>query len=211
LKTVQNTLLLSTAYLPSVEYFIYLLQYPEAIIEKQETYPKQTYRNRADIYTEKGKMTLSVPVTKVFGNHTKTGDIIVSNAEKWQLNHWRAIEAAYVASPFFLFYKDELIPFFKTTQSNLLEMNTAMTRMLCRIIGIENKIFFTEHFQKEPGNTLDLRSAIHPKKQATISNFPNYNQVFAERHGFIPNLSIIDLLFNLGPETIPYLEEIIKT
>jgi hypothetical protein len=204
-----NQLLLSTAYLPPVEYFAYLVKFPQLLIEQQESYPKQTYRNRAEIYTEKGKMALSIPVTKVNGNRTKTNEIIINNAERWQLNHWRAIEAAYVASPYFLYYKDELFPFFEKPQSGLLDMNTNMTVVLCDIVGIDSKIDFTEYFESEPENTLDLRSSIHPKKPATISDFPTYEQVFADRHGFIPNLSIIDLLFNLGPETKSYLRALV--
>jgi WbqC-like protein family len=211
LKTDPNTLLLSTAYLPPVEYFAYLLRFPLTIIEQHETYPKQTYRNRTEIYTDKGKMVLHVPAVKPNGNHTKTCAIIFGNQEKWQLNHWRAIEAAYIASPFFLYYKDMIFPFFEKPQLKLLEMNTRLTTTLCTMIGIETELLYTDRFRKKPENTLDLRSKIHPKKPSTISNFPHYHQVFADRHGFIPNLSIIDLLFNLGPETKSYLEEIIKS
>jgi hypothetical protein len=209
LKSQQNIILLSTAYLPPVEYFAYLLHYQEIRIETQETYPKQTFRNRAEIYTEKGKMALSIPVTKPEGNHTKTFDIKINNNERWQLNHWRAIEAAYIASPFYLYYKDEIMPFFKNSQKELLELNSRLTKVICNLIGIETELHFTDHFEKNPENILDLRFDIHPKKPSTIEHFPNYDQVFADRYGFIPNLSIIDLLFNLGPETKSYLEEII--
>jgi len=205
-----NQLLLSTAYLPPIEYFAHLVKYPQVLVEQYETYPKQTYRNRAEIYTEKGRMALSIPVTKINGNRTKTNEIIINNSERWQLNHWRAIDSAYIASPFFLYYKDELFPFFEEPKSGLLSMNTNITVVLCNLIGVDAQIAFSERFETEPENTLDLRSFIHPKKPAVLSHFANYEQVFANRHGFIPNLSIIDLLFNLGPETKSYLDNLIS-
>ena len=201
-------MLLSSAYLPPVEYFAHLQKYPQALIEQHETYPKQTYRNRSHIYTEKGKMTLSVPVTKVNGNRTKTNEVELFNVERWQLNHWRAIESAYISSPYYLYYKDELSVYYENNFTKLLEFNTGLTLQLCRLIGIKTRIGLTGEFNLHPKDVIDLRSTINPKKQATFSHFPEYIQVFGDRHGFIPNLSIIDLLFNLGPETKGYLENI---
>lgn len=149
-----------------------------------------------------------MPVSKKNGNHTRTSEIVVNNSEKWQLNHWRAIESAYIASPFFLFYKDHLLPFYNEHQVGLLEMNMRMIQTICEVIGIRTKFMLSEHFQLKPEDTLDLRTAIHPKKPSTLDAFPHYEQVFADRHGFVPDLSIIDLLFNLGPETRSYLDKL---
>ncbi len=209
LKKHPHTLLLSSAYLPPVEYFAYLQKYPQALIEQHETYPKQTYRNRCHIYTEKGKTTLSVPVSKVNGNRTKTNEVELFNEERWQMNHWRAIESAYIASPYFLFYKDELAACYSTRFHKLLEFNTRLTKQLCTLIGIDTEIGFTDEFHRKHEDVIDLRSAINPKKPSTIGHFPEYIQVFGDRHGFIPNLSIIDLLFNLGPGTKNYLAGIV--
>lgn len=200
-----HTVLLSTAYLAPVSYFAYLAKARTAIIEQHETYPKQTYRNRCEIYTERGKMQLTIPVTKTFGNKTTTKDIEIFQAEKWQLNHWRAIESAYLASPFFLFYQDELENFYTSTRQNLLEFNMQLTKVLCEIIGLDVELEYSKAFEKSPENVADLRFDISPKKDTPFDQFQHYIQVFGERHGFIPNLSIIDLLFNLGPETKNYL------
>ena len=201
---------MSSAYLPPIEYFAYLMQYEAAFIEQNETYPKQTYRNRSEIFTEKGKTTLSVPVSKVFGNHTRTSQIKINNEENWKIKHWRAIKAAYLSSPYFLYYKDELQAFYYQKHDTLLEFNTALTRTLCNSIGISIELLLTDTFTLNPENTADLRLSIHPKKPPTIPNFPNYIQVFNDRHVFIPNLSIIDLIFNLGPETKNYLGNLLK-
>jgi hypothetical protein len=185
------------------------MQFSEVFIEIHETYPKQTFRNRCEIFTEKGQMSLSIPVTKVFGNRTKTSQVVINNAEKWQLKHWRAIESAYLSSPFFLYYKDEVQDFFSGEHTKLLKFNLDLTNTLCRLIGIQIELQLTDNFILHPDNTNDFRNSIHPKKSPTISNFPEYLQVFSDRHEFIPNLSIIDLIFNLGPESKNYLENLI--
>jgi len=197
--------LLSIAYLPPAEYFHYLMKADTIYIEQYETYPKQTFRNRCIVYSEKGAMPLSIPVTKHEGNHTKTKDVLILNREKWYLNHRRAIEAAYLASPYFLYYRDELELFFTGRHDNLLRFNLSLLDTICKLIGMKPSVELTQRFVKEPADITDLRYMISPKKPALLKHFPEYIQVFQDRHGFIPNLSIIDLLFNLGPDTMDYL------
>lgn len=204
---MQN-ILLSTSYLPPIEYFRYIHNSESIIIEQFETYKKQTYRNRCLIYTEKGVMPLSIPVKKPNGNHTKTNEIEITEAENWQKNHWRSIQSAYEVSPFFLYYKDELEVLFNKKYSKLLDFNNDLLFMLIEQIGIETPIFFTEEFVKPNNEINDFRYKISPKHEPTIKHFPNYTQVFSQRHGFIENLSIIDLLFNLGPETLDYINSL---
>jgi hypothetical protein len=197
--------LMSTAYLPPVPYVAILAKADEVLIEQYETYPKQTYRNRCEIYSANGKIPLIIPVNKPGGNHTMTKDILVSNHEKWQVLHWRAIHAAYANSPFFLYYMDGLKPFFTEAATSLLDFNTRLMKAILDLLGIEVKINLTGDFDLNPENVLDFRRAITPKKTFDEFASKEYYQSFNEKHGFIPNLSIIDLLFHMGPEAGEYL------
>jgi hypothetical protein len=162
-------------------------------IEAFETYKKQTCRNHCDIYGPNGKQRLSIPVIKVNGNHTLTKDVRISYTQAWQKVHWRSIETAYNNSPFFLFYRDHLEPFFFKKFDFLLDFNTKLLEVLFNIFRIEKQIDLTDHYEKPPVIPFNLI-------------FPSYIQVFSEKSGFQPNLSAIDLLFNLGPEAGEYLQ-----
>lgn len=193
--------LLSTSYLPSVHYFMLMAAAPEVVIEKHETYPKRTLRNRCEIYTANGKLPLTIPVTKVDGNHTRVDRIRISDQYDWQTLHWRAIRIAYTNSPFYLYYKDDVEVFYKKHFDNLFDFNMKLLRGICDLIGLEVKISVTETYEKEPKAMADFRSILSPRYDISTFQFKTYYQVFAERHGFIPGLSILDLLFNMGPET----------
>jgi len=200
--------ILPTAYLPPIEYFSLLNTSKAIIIEQHETYSKQTYRNRCEIYTEKGKMPLIIPVSKPSGKQTITEDILIFNQDKWYVKHWRAIETAYKAAPFFLYYSNEINSFYNGTFHNLLNFNLELTKLFCQIIGIETELALSADYLKQVDTKIDYREAISPKKPNIITSFPDYTQVFSTNHGFIPNLSIIDLLFNLGPESYNYISDL---
>jgi hypothetical protein len=200
-----TSVLLPTAYLPPVSYFYTLMKYDNVFIEQYETYPKQTFRNRCEILSANGKLSLIIPVKKPDGNATKTKDISIFNWERWQLNHWRAIESAYLSSPFFLYFKDDLEKFYSNKQMNLLDLNLQMLSTLMDITGIKKEIRLTQDYDHQPEEILDLRNSLNPKKHLNAKLFPPYQQVFSDRHPFQPNLSILDLLFNLGPDTYDYL------
>jgi hypothetical protein len=204
-------ILLSTAYMPPVAYYALLYNANLAVIEKFETYLKQTYRNRSEIYSEKGKMALSIPVSKPSGNHTKTKDILIFNQDKWFKKHWRAIETAYLPAPFFIHYSHEIKPFFEHPFKWLLDFNTQLTELFSRIIGLDTTIILSEDYIKIPKDKIDYRTTLSPKKPENIlKKFPKYTQVFETSHGFIPNLSILDLVFNLGPESCDYIASLSK-
>jgi len=199
--------LLSTAYLPPISWIAVALQVGSIVLEIHETYPKQTFRNRCNIATSSGILSLTVPVKRVNGNHTKTCDIQIDNSKNWQLLHWRSIITAYNKSPFFLFYRDLLEPVFYRKHERLVDLNTELLNVLLTTLGIKNiEIRYTDSYLFEP-DLCDLRNSFHPKypNQGIKSEFPRYIQSFEENHGYIPDLSTIDLLFNLGPDALSYL------
>ncbi len=208
---LKRTYIFSTAYLPPVEFFA-VLSSNGILLEKEETFLKQTYRNRCYIFAENGKSALSIPLNKPGGNRTKTIEVEIDNGEKWYLRHRRAIETAYNSSPFFLYYKDDLMPFFNGNYKNLFDFNLSLINLLSELIGITPDISFTKTFVKQYSGEefVDLRTQFSPKKPPLFKTFPVYYQVFSDRHEFIPNLSIIDLLFNMGPETKSYLIDLCK-
>jgi hypothetical protein len=197
--------LIHTAYLPSGEYIAVLFRYPEIVVETMETYRKQTIRNHCHIYGPNGKQQLTIPVEKPGGNHTLTRDIRVSGHEPWQRTHWRSIETAYNNSPFFLFYRDYFEPFYLKKFHFLLDFNQTLLNQVISIMKIPVTIEFTNHFEKSPTSLTDLRNSQLTRTGAEVSPMPHYIQVFEPTHGFIAGLSILDLLFNLGPETGDYL------
>jgi hypothetical protein len=146
-----------------------------------------------------------VPVNKVNGNHTLIKDIRIATSIPWQQLHWRSIETAYNNSPFFLFYKDEFIKTFQKQFDFLLDLNTHFLTIIFNILKIEKSIGFTDQFLRIPEGIEDHRYLMKQKKAPSYDNFPSYNQVFSSKHGFLADLSIIDLIFNLGPESIEFL------
>jgi hypothetical protein len=205
--------LLSTAYLPSIEYIAFLLHNGGAVIEIHETFPKQTYRNRAHIATSGGLLALVVPVIKPNGNHTSTGEIGISHHLLWNRTHWRSIESAYNSSPFFLYYRDEFETLYNQQFNNLAEMNFSFLNIIIKMLKFDVALSFSDSYQSFDSGLTDMRQKIHPKKPpylCKLSAFSRYTQVFDKENGFIPNLSIIDLLFNLGPEATDYLKSLAK-
>jgi len=198
-------ILLSTAYLPPVSYISGCLHLEQVLIERFETYPKQTCRNHCHIYGPNGLQKLSIPVLKVNGNHTLTKDIRIATSIPWQRVHWRSIETAYNNSPFFLYYKDEFEKVFEKQFDFLLDLNTWLLEIIFGILRIEKIIGFTNSFLKNPEGIDDYREVSNKKKVSSKDAFPPYNQVFSPKYGFIADLSIIDLIFNVGPESGEFL------
>jgi len=199
---------LSTAYFPSIYWMALAYQNEEIQIDLLETYPKQTYRNRCHIATANGMMTLSAAVKKPSGNRSKTSEIVLDYTQNWPLIHWRSIQAAYQSSAFFLYYQDEIEALFATTYTSLSEMNETILLSLSQLIGFSPKIVYAEEFISPNVQEQDYRFAIHPKTEAPIQ-FPSYHQVFEDKTAFLPNMSALDLLFNMGPESISYLDDLV--
>jgi hypothetical protein len=198
-----------TSYLPPISYFHQLVKYRIIYIDIFENYIKQTYRNRCYLYGANGKLSLNIPVIKTTGNHTKVRDLEIDYSQPWQRMHWRSIESAYNTSPFFLYYKDAFEPFYRKQTKFLIDFNSSILTMIAKLCKIQCEIKFTEKYA-EPANTIiDLRNTFSSKiKSGQQLEFPHYTQVFESKYGFIPGLSILDLLFNEGKYCKEYLLKI---
>ncbi|MDR0393924.1 MAG: WbqC family protein, partial [Tannerella sp.] len=189
---------LSTAYLAPIRYYSKLAHFDEVSMEVWENYPKQTYRNRCLIATANGPQVLTVPVEKPETLKCPTRDIRISNHGNWRHSHWNALVSAYNMSPFFEYYADDFRPFYENRYKYLIEYNEALRVMICALLDIRPAVAHTGKYEPEVPN--DFRTGIdprHPKPDESFTIRPYY-QVFRDKHGFIPNLSIVDLLFNTG-------------
>ncbi len=200
-----SILILSTAYYPPVQYFAEIIKSEKILVEQHETYPKQTYRNRCYIYSANGVIPLSIPVEKGSFHKVKLRDIKIDNSRKWQREHIHAIKSAYNSSAFFEFYAEQVLIPLESQYEYLIDLNMDILEILFDILEIDIKIEKTASFIKDYGMDFhDMRYSLSPKNEFLYQPL-KYFQVFSPRHGFKPNLSIIDLLFNMGPETWTYL------
>lgn len=199
-------ILLHPTYFPNIAHFVVLLNADNITFETQDNYQKQTYRNRANIYGANGKLGLTIPVNFSQKNRQLYRDVRIHNEEKWQINHWKSLESAYKMSPFFEFYQDDLRILFEEKTNFLLDFNLKCFAVVCNCLDINFNFNKTVEFEKPPLNKLDLRNLVNTKKEV-LQNFDSYTQVFTQKHGFISNLSILDLLFNEGPNAENYLRQ----
>lgn len=185
-----------------VQYFARLVREEEIFLEQYDSYIKQSYRNRCKIIGANGLLTLSIPVKRIRGSKSLFKEVRVDYDTPWNLIHWKSLVAAYAASPFFEFYMDDLFPFYEKRFGFLVDLNAGLMEKTLEIMGLDIPISLSENFKAIAGMD-DPRYFIHPKldlRKADPQFSPlAYHQVFEERHGFKPNLSILDLLFNEGP------------
>ncbi len=204
-----NDLILPTSYLPPISYMAMLTSRSTATIEIYESYPKQTHRNRCEILTSNGVMRLSVPVVRVNGNHTITANVEISYAEKWNIQHIRAIESAYNNAPYFLYLWDGLKAILVKRHKRLIDFNQLVIEYLLAKMSIPCRLNYSKDYVDNYGHSLtdsglDMRGMFDHRRMKQSEYCTNrqvpYYQVWRDRFGFCPELSVIDLLFNLGPD-----------
>ena len=202
-------ILLHPTYFPSIAQFTAIVNANSVTFEINDNYQKQSYRNRAYIYAANGKLQLSVPVIHSHKARQLYKDVKISDREKWQLLHWKSLESAYRTSPFFEFYADELRPLFKLNSDFIFDHNLKCFEVITECLQLDIKPQFTTLYEKDPETLTDLRFLTNARQEQP-KVFETYNQVFTEKHGYINNLSILDLLFNEGTNALPYLENQIQ-
>ncbi len=199
-----KTILLHPSYFPSIEKMAYVAQAEKVVWEFEDNYQKQTYRNRTYIAHSNGRLLLNIPIKHSNGEPQKFRDVLVENNFPWQEHHWKSLKSAYRNSPFFEFYEDDIKHLFFEPIDNLMAHNLLIFDVLCDLIGIEVEVSKTTSFEIKP-EIKDLRFLINAKINSDFKTQP-YIQVLEANHGFLPNLSVLDLLFNEGPNALEYLE-----
>ena len=201
-------IVVNPTYFPDIITTAAIIQASDVTLEVCDNYQKQSYRNRMYIATANGKLLLNIPIkhTKTEG-HKKTAKALIENNFLWQRQHWRSIVIAYRTSPFFEFYEDDLYPLFHKEYNSLLEFNRASLACILEMLDLDIDFKHTEEYFKEYSDKTDPRFLANAKRKDKLE-IPAYRQVFEEANGFIPYLSVLDLIFNLGPEAITYLKNL---
>lgn len=199
-------ILIHPTYFPSISHFVAMAQADCITFEIEDNFQKQTNRNRTYIYSPNGIQLLNIPIKHSKESHQKTKDVRIENDFDWQKQHFKSLEAAYRSSPFFEFFEDDIIPFFKKKHSFLLDLNFETLELLSKLLRMKlDYKTTTEYFHEvDQSSILDYRFLVNGKKDDSL--FEPYPQVFKEKQGFLNNLNILDLLFNEGRYAIDYLK-----
>lgn len=198
--------LLSANYLPPVSYFHAIAQNPvDILLDQHEHFPKQTYRSRTHIATANGILDLFIPIQHGRKEHVAMKEVKISYDHDWQRLHWSSIQTAYRSSAYFEYYEDAFAPFYEKKHDYLFDFNLEQLQVVLRLLKIQREIKPTESYEESYPEALDFRKSIHPKRPSVYPNPKVYYQVFEDRTGFQPQVSIIDLLFNQGPQSKMFL------
>lgn len=197
--------LIHPTYFPNIAHFVAMANANIVYLEVCDNYQKQSFRNRTEIYAANGKLALTVPVSYSQKNRQLYKEVKIANEDNWQLQHLKSLQSAYSMSPFFEFYIDDLMPLFEKRFDFILDFNLLSFDMLLDCIQMQITTEKTTTFEKRQSTKRDLR--LMAQRNHEVDIFDNYTQVFSDKHGFFSNLSILDLLFNEGPNTELYLKK----
>ena len=195
-------------YLAPVPLYVHLYAADRFVIDDVSPFVKQTYRSRAAIASESGAQQLTIPVVHD-GGRVAMRDVRISEHGNWRHQHWNAIVSAYRKSPFFEYYADDFAHFYEEKDGFLMDFNLRLHGVVSELLGLERGVEFLSARDVDAAAVSDLRNIAEPKALASMQGVGElpYYQVFAQRNGFIPSLSIVDLLFNTGPEGLLLLRD----
>ena len=200
-----NNILIHPGYFPSISHFVAIAQSDLVTFEMDDNFQKQTNRNRMYIYSPNGIQLLNIPIKHSKEAHQKTKDVRLETAFDWQKQHFKSLEAAYRTSPFFEYFEDDIAPIFQKKHTFSMDLNLETMSIVSKCLGLEFDYNETAEYFHEVTDKTDLRGLINGKKDSSL--FEPYTQVFEEKHGYLNNLSILDLLFNEGRYALDYLKK----
>ena len=201
-------LLLHPCYFGPISEFVAIAKAETVIFENWDNYQKQTYRNRMYIYGANGKLSLNIPIkhTGDKSQHQRYKDVRIENDFNWQKQHWKSLQTAYRTSPFFEYYEDDFAPLYQRKREFLMDFNYECLDLMRECLNLDFKAQKTEEYILTPPEPIkDLRRLVNAKQEGLMELEP-YPQVFQEKMGYLPGLSIVDLLFNEGPASLSYIK-----
>lgn len=206
--TNQKTLLIESQYFPNLFFYKTLIEHGNLLVEKHEHYQKLSFRNRCYIAGPNGSILLSVPLARGKNQRTVMKDVKISNEERWQGQHWKTLVSAYRRSPYFEYYEEDLGRLYEQPVEYLMDWNERCFEWANKVIGYEPAISYTTEYQKNYTDTAitDARDTMVPGTELEKNDLVAYTQVFQERVGFLPNLSILDLIFCEGKRGLALLK-----
>jgi len=204
-----KTVLVHPSYGCPIAQYAVIAQGDKILFEAQDNYQKQTYRNRTKIATSTGVLQLTIPVlhNKDSQERQQSFAVCIENKFHWQRDHWRSLKVAYQTSPYFEYYEDEFEPLYHRTYDKLIDFTLALHELIMECLQLHKKIELTTVYEKSPTSLSDFRHLTLAKKDP-LMDLPEYHQLFREKHGYLPNLTVLDLIFNEGPNALSYLENV---
>jgi hypothetical protein len=200
-----NNIIIHPSYFPSISHFVAIAKADIVTFEMEDNFQKQTNRNRMYIYSPNGIQLLNVPVKHSKEKHQRIKDVRIENDFDWQKQHYKSLEAAYRTSPFFEYFEDDLRPVFEKKHTFLMDLNMETMSIVSKFLGLEFDYDETTEYFHEVKDKTDFRKLINGKKDTAV--FESYTQVFGDKHGYLNNLSVLDLLFNEGRYALDYLRK----